>query len=135
MIRRPPRSTRTDTLFPYTTLFRSARGVRSEQKTLKIDAASVGTGPTPGCHTVCATVIVERCSEHPHRIFSQSDVGLPWIGYTPRGRNRPAHIAKADIEFESPFRRGPEQYGHITGEGPLGGQSLDRKSTSLKSSH
>src|SRR3546814_10759668 len=26
MIRRPPRSTRTDTLFPYTTLFRSCRG-------------------------------------------------------------------------------------------------------------
>src|SRR3546814_1219484 len=26
MIRRPPRSTRTDTLFPYTTLFRSADG-------------------------------------------------------------------------------------------------------------
>src|SRR3546814_12109625 len=26
MIRRPPRSTRTDTLFPYTTLFRSYRG-------------------------------------------------------------------------------------------------------------
>src|SRR3546814_20721364 len=31
MIRRPPRSTRTDTLFPYTTLFRAAR-----------DAADVG---------------------------------------------------------------------------------------------
>src|SRR3546814_6662574 len=27
MIRRPPRSTRTDTLFPYTTLFRSSLGV------------------------------------------------------------------------------------------------------------
>src|SRR3546814_11515301 len=27
MIRRPPRSTRTDTLFPYTTLFRSCRQV------------------------------------------------------------------------------------------------------------
>src|SRR3546814_1544315 len=27
MIRRPPRSTRTDTLFPYTTLFRSGRSV------------------------------------------------------------------------------------------------------------
>src|SRR3546814_12966763 len=26
MIRRPPRSTRTDTLFPYTTLFRSGHG-------------------------------------------------------------------------------------------------------------
>src|SRR3546814_489965 len=29
MIRRPPRSTRTDTLFPYTTLFRSERLVRN----------------------------------------------------------------------------------------------------------
>src|SRR3546814_1664171 len=29
MIRRPPRSTRTDTLFPYTTLFRSHRRVES----------------------------------------------------------------------------------------------------------
>src|SRR3546814_2093565 len=27
MIRRPPRSTRTDTLFPYTTLFRSEKGI------------------------------------------------------------------------------------------------------------
>src|SRR3546814_2016633 len=30
MIRRPPRSTRTDTLFPYTTLFRSPYPVRPE---------------------------------------------------------------------------------------------------------
>src|SRR3546814_17554572 len=31
MIRRPPRSTRTDTLFPYTTLFRSVRADALEQ--------------------------------------------------------------------------------------------------------
>src|SRR3546814_19087537 len=31
MIRRPPRATRTDTLFPYTTLFRSAHGVTTGQ--------------------------------------------------------------------------------------------------------
>src|SRR3546814_11110139 len=31
MIRRPPRSTRTDTLFPYTTLFRSHRSFRARQ--------------------------------------------------------------------------------------------------------
>src|SRR3546814_6368274 len=38
MIRRPPRSTRTDTLFPYTTLFRSQlRGV----------ARCVGPSPVP----------------------------------------------------------------------------------------
>src|SRR3546814_8928355 len=30
MIRRPPRSTRTDTLFPYTTLFRSRRSRRAD---------------------------------------------------------------------------------------------------------
>src|SRR3546814_2607888 len=31
MIRRPPRSTRTDTLFPYTTLFRSLRGAKQQE--------------------------------------------------------------------------------------------------------
>src|SRR3546814_1650784 len=33
MIRRPPRSTRTDTLFPYTTLFRSPYPLRSAPAT------------------------------------------------------------------------------------------------------
>src|SRR3546814_5024315 len=40
MIRRPPRSTRTDTLFPYTTLFRSAFHRR--------DGASGGAAPAAG---------------------------------------------------------------------------------------
>src|SRR3546814_14100124 len=33
MIRRPPRSTRTDTLFPYTTLFRSMASQNTSRKT------------------------------------------------------------------------------------------------------
>src|SRR3546814_3997856 len=40
MRRRPPRSTRTDTLFPYTTLFRSHRqrlGVRNRQREARAD--------------------------------------------------------------------------------------------------
>src|SRR3546814_11344095 len=42
MIRRPPRSTRTDTLFPYTTLFRSVTG---EVAVVKLDGnATAGTG-------------------------------------------------------------------------------------------
>src|SRR3546814_2240384 len=41
MIRRPPRSTRTDTLFPYTTLFRSADLlVRASFRALERDGAS-----------------------------------------------------------------------------------------------
>src|SRR3546814_3478906 len=40
MVRRPPRSTRTDTLFPYTTLFRSVElGLRTVQPALAEYAA------------------------------------------------------------------------------------------------
>src|SRR3546814_7694869 len=46
MIRRPPRSTRTDTLFPYTTLFRSAShatvAARVEPRRKESDAAIAG---------------------------------------------------------------------------------------------
>src|SRR3546814_13281905 len=45
MIRRPPRSTRTDTLFPYTTLFRSDRGAR---RRARLDARGRGRGPLAG---------------------------------------------------------------------------------------
>src|SRR3546814_9931547 len=41
MIRRPPRSTRTDTLFPYTTLFRSRKG-----RQVKVLGADIGFGYT-----------------------------------------------------------------------------------------
>src|SRR3546814_13107278 len=37
MIRRPPRSTRTDTLCPYTTLFRSTPGLRALQDKAALD--------------------------------------------------------------------------------------------------
>src|SRR3546814_18545908 len=47
MIRRPPRSTRTDTLFPYTTLFRSAEGVRNFTQ-----CDSLLLGSLSGAHTV-----------------------------------------------------------------------------------
>src|SRR3546814_16293847 len=42
MIRRPPRSTRTDTLFPYTTLFRS--GSQAARLALDRDAITVAAG-------------------------------------------------------------------------------------------
>src|SRR3546814_5423046 len=48
MIRRPPRSTRTDTLFPYTTLFRSAPtdrvADRSDRQAVQRGAAIFGEG-------------------------------------------------------------------------------------------
>src|SRR3546814_13629174 len=57
MIRRPPRSTRTDTLFPYTTLFRSSTRTRTtfelaaarlsaDVLNLQVDASSTSKGET-----------------------------------------------------------------------------------------
>src|SRR3546814_1223959 len=43
MIRRPPRSTRTDTLFPYTTLFRSQHGNAAPQPPLSKHLVSAQT--------------------------------------------------------------------------------------------
>src|SRR3546814_7435404 len=43
MIRRPPRSTRTDTLFPYTTLFRSSRLLMPPRPIRRLSRHSSGT--------------------------------------------------------------------------------------------
>src|SRR3546814_2113546 len=48
MIRRPPRSTRTDTLFPYTTLFRSSRQNRQTPTTGLKYRAMFGGNHTQG---------------------------------------------------------------------------------------
>src|SRR3546814_3215250 len=48
MIRRPPRSTRTDTLFPYTTLFRSAKKAKKAvKKVAPKKAAAKPAAPKP----------------------------------------------------------------------------------------
>src|SRR3546814_5597701 len=51
MIRRPPRSTRTDTLFPYTTLFRS---VQSDHDRRDVVAGTVFHGAAHGPGLGCA---------------------------------------------------------------------------------
>src|SRR3546814_2919521 len=63
MIRRPPRSTRTDTLFPYPTLFRSASGtgvagpgVAGQEKRGAVKLWGSGTAPARG-----ARVTVSPC--------------------------------------------------------------------------
>src|SRR3546814_12475705 len=57
MVRRPPRSTRTDTLFPYTTLFRSVAAV--VEKTLQL--------PSPvrfRLHVIAYVRPVETADQH-----------------------------------------------------------------------
>src|SRR3546814_2760990 len=67
MIRRPPRSTRTDTLFPYTTLFRS--GIDAKKP------ASMGL-PMPGGHQKCPPPVhasdgAARRIAHQEQFFSR----------------------------------------------------------------
>src|SRR3546814_5058045 len=53
MIRRQPRSTRTDTLFPYTTLFRSPEWIKTRAKTGPEYTALHELVKTEQLHTVC----------------------------------------------------------------------------------
>src|SRR3546814_9604763 len=67
MIRRPPSSTRTDTLFPYTTLFRA---VRVAMVVLQAQAVG-GAGDYPGARMVVADVerhaqLARRCVAAAH---------------------------------------------------------------------
>src|SRR3546814_7546243 len=68
MIRRPPRSTRTDTLFPYTTLFRSFTSAVLSNSELRW----LATNPDP--HFAAATIStlfeVERSEEHTSELQS-----------------------------------------------------------------
>src|SRR3546814_3505119 len=54
MIRRPPRSTRTDTLFPYTTLFRSEREEIHRERVVEIDKSEQRTA-RHALHAVLST--------------------------------------------------------------------------------
>src|SRR3546814_3462974 len=49
MIRRPPRSTRTDTLFPYTTLFRSAGAAAGDRIAGRVGARTAAESRTAPC--------------------------------------------------------------------------------------
>src|SRR3546814_18581868 len=67
MIRRPPRSTRTDTLFPYTTLFRSVAARRDlDAIALRLQVGDLGqrmrTGPDD--RNDLATLLVFQRVEH-----------------------------------------------------------------------
>src|SRR3546814_6206910 len=64
MIRRPPRSTRTDTLFPYTTLFRSGRAPGPVVH-LHLDSRDAGAG-RPGDTGHWRAARGQRCAAAGH---------------------------------------------------------------------
>src|SRR3546814_5022119 len=115
MIRRPPRSTRTDTLFPYTTLFRSVA---------PFDQARIGDlgigGPDHDGDIIVA-------ADQPGIVDRQRAIG----GVDRDGAIR-GYLAAFFIVDDEIARQIGEDRGRLTGDRPA---VVDRKSTRLNSSH
>src|SRR3546814_9706810 len=73
MIRRPPRSTRTDTLFPYTTLFRSDEG-EQEHHVAKVLMGELGeVEPASDVWVAKMMVLIENIEHHADEEESRSE--------------------------------------------------------------
>src|SRR3546814_9205378 len=121
MLRRPPRSTRTDTLFPYTTLFRS-------QDWTQVVSKSPEGGFVMG-NPNAALKLVEYGSRSCPTCGVFGRDGIP-----PLEEN---YVKTGKVSFE--FRDFPVHGGPDLGLSTLGRcvseSALDRKSTRLNSSH
>src|SRR3546814_6076537 len=78
MIRRPPRSTRTDTLFPYTTLFRSHRAARQLSTDRNSWHLPVGSG--------CRRPASRPCGDRDRFLVER----------TPQPRNRRCRVGRSE---------------------------------------
>src|SRR3546814_7818599 len=118
MMRRPPRSTRTDTLFPYTTLFRSHLASRKSRQTK--DTLELGS----------RLPARSESAEEARDIRAQRVARIAAFHCDQR---RPA--ARGDVGREQAIvrRLDPEPGDRIAGPG-IGAITEDRKSTRLNSS-
>src|SRR3546814_6272661 len=123
MIRRPPISTRTDTLFPYTTLFRSHRVSGAAQLLepglLELDVLLVGHARLRGPPTRRDALAAPVADRQPEGV----ELGAGGSGHQPAGS--PKRPAKPERPRRSASRS-------RVAESPRG---RDRKSTRLNSSH
>src|SRR3546814_5292310 len=127
MIRRPPRSTRTDTLCPYTTLFRS----QALQHLARLDADPHRAQPSP-----VAEVADPRERQGKARQMNAGKGGVDVLGMMT------LHLADEAQGQVQVLRRDPARAGQAVAEvaqaaaqGVGQGNGKDRKSTRLNSSH
>src|SRR3546814_8707602 len=118
MIRRPPKSTRTDTLFPYTTLFRSFHiGGAASRSAL---ASAVETKSTGKVGFASTMRYVTNAKGERVAISRSGELAI----FDDNGRERERH----KIPYGATVLVGD-------GEDVKAGTRLDRKSTRLNSSH
>src|SRR3546814_8562091 len=129
MIRRPPRSTRTDTLFPYTTLFRSwVWPTRTGRKTI-LEA---------GCSLITSVPISEQSKRVEH-----DEQRRPFMDHDRRADAEPPDCrgheqgddAEADDQIlaDDPTRTAAQSHSERQVR-PIHGHQRDRKSTRLNGS-
>src|SRR3546814_2386225 len=111
MSRRPPRSTRTDTLFPYTTLFRS-QATQTRDFAMRVDGIERAHVSGGGNAQHCATL----------ESVDTAAIEGAWITVVERQQ----HLIHADAGIVAPY---------ACGDAPQSFTSLDRTSTRLNSSH
>src|SRR3546814_9931839 len=130
MIRRPPRSTRTDTLFPYTTLFRSGRPSEHD--------AAIGPAIQGGTedHVDIAAVMGERQAEafEPGDARLRRDVGraAAIVGLAAFADPHHGEIERMPVALALEVA---EIAADLHDAGIGAGLAEDRKSTRLNSSH
>src|SRR3546814_14883734 len=121
--RRPPKSTRTDTLFPYTTLFRSTVTPANVTGVTFDDASFVYDGTAK---SLAVTGTLPAGTSVAYTDNSRTDVGTHEVTATITGPNFTTLVLTADLTVTP---------ANVTGVTFDDASFVDRKSTRLNSSH
>src|SRR3546814_3459231 len=100
MIRRPPRSTRTDTLFPYTTLFRSRRSCRAIRVSIICKPCSRRARANMRWRAACSSA---RSEEHTSELQSLMRTSYAVFCSTKKNFPQPHDIQRPNIPHPLPI--------------------------------
>src|SRR3546814_18543884 len=121
MIRRPPRSTRTDTLFPYTTLFRSRENARRRLATPSVLASVISGSATRRSSLALGRVVrISSCLISEAAMFSNIALrcALVRLNLRPDFWWRMAFVSLSHHAVGSDYRRRPVFKLHAEGQAP-----------------
>src|SRR3546814_4095458 len=113
MIRRPPRSTRTDTLFPYTTLFRSAhvtQWANENEPVFSVEAETAKFGAADVFFIGCLLLVllfVTRSEEHTSEL--QSLMRISYAVFCLKNKKTTPHDTTASLTSSYKIINTPRQ--------------------------
>src|SRR3546814_1897484 len=108
MIRRPPRSTRTDTLFPYTTLFRSPGGRVPRGQQVSLVMADVGG--VAGPHQRLGGGRRFRSEEHTSELQSLMRISYAVFCLKKKRQDKKTHHSRKNPHIDTTTRNRTKPY-------------------------